>query len=197
MVENEQREHERIEIRMPTRMWLDEPLKGKPIVFEGYAQTRDLAIGGTFLESTYLLPIGFPLNLEMRLEDGSALVARGEVVHRIEPGSPMGRETGMGILFTEVDSENRERLLRFFVSGRIQEFYEQRFVVEFPHLESVLSLKDVALVINLWEDKEGRLTSLRKGQERGETTRGPSSGGRNLAAAKATTPQQGRPALNR
>ena len=31
-----------------------------------------------------------------------------------------------------------------------------------PHLESVLSLKDVALVINLWEDKEGRLTTLRK-----------------------------------
>jgi hypothetical protein len=65
-------------------------------------------------------------------------------------------------MFTKVDAENRERLLRFFVSERISEFYGERFLVEFPHLESVLSLEDVALVINLWEDKEGRLTSLRK-----------------------------------
>ena len=184
MADMERREHERIQIQMPTRMWLDEPLKGKPVVFEGHAQTRDLAIGGTFLEATYLLPIGFPLNLEMRLEDGTALVARGEVVHRIEPGSGKGRETGMGILFTEVDSENRERLLRFFVSDRVRQFYQERFVVEFPHLEQVLTLKEVALVINLWEDKEGRLTSLRKGQESGLNKRGSSSGGRNLAAAK-------------
>jgi len=171
MVDTERREHERIEIEMPTRMWLDEPYKGKPIVFEGHAQTRDLAIGGTFLRSTYLLPVGFPLNLEMTLEDGTPLKARGHVAHRIEGGENK-RETGMGIMFTEVDSENRERLLRFFVSDRVREFYEKRFVIEFPHLENVLTLKDVALVVNLWEDKEGRLTSLRKGQESGDNVRG-------------------------
>ena len=68
---------------------------------------------------------------------------------------------GMGVVFTVVDAENRERLLRFFVSDRIESFYRERFVVEFPHLASVFSLKDVALVLNLWEDKEGRLTALR------------------------------------
>jgi hypothetical protein len=85
------------------------------------------------------------------------LFARGQIVHR-------GGEDdsgGMGIAFTEVDAENRERLLRFFVSDRIKDFYHKRFLVEFPHLEQSVSLKDVALTINLWEDKEGRLTALR------------------------------------
>ena len=161
MASTNRREHERIEIQMRTRMWIDEPFRGRPITFEGYVRTRDLSIGGCFLESTYLLPAGFPMNLEMEMDDdsGDVLSARGEVVHRIEEGA--ARTTGMGIMFTEVDAANRERLLRFFVSDRIKDFYFNRFVVEFPHLESVLTLKDVALTINLWEDKEGRLTALR------------------------------------
>jgi hypothetical protein len=150
---------ERIEIQLPTRLWLDEARNGRQVQFEGHALTRDLAIGGTFLESNYLLPIGCPVNLEMTLDDGDTLSARGEVVHRIKQGE--GDEPGMGIVFTAVDAENRERLLRFFVPDRVSEFYQKRFVVEFPHLSSKMSLQDVALVINLWEDKEGRLTALR------------------------------------
>jgi hypothetical protein len=160
MVDVERRKHERILIEMPTRMWLEESYKGKAIAFEGFAKTRDLAIGGTFLESNYLLPVGFPLNLEMRISDDESLVARGEIVHTVDAGE--SHSPGMGMMFTEVDAENRERLLRFFVSDRIREFYDTRFMVEFPHLESKLGLKDVALVINLWEDKEGRLTTLHR-----------------------------------
>lgn len=167
MAYTEMRKHERIEIQMATRLWLDESYRGKQVLFEGFARSRDLAIGGTFIEATYLLPVGFPINLEMRIEeDGELILARGEVVHQITDSET--RDTGMGIAFTEVDAENRERLLRFFVSDRIREFYSNRFIVEFPHLEQVLSLKDVALVINLWEDKDGRLTTLgRPSDERG------------------------------
>ncbi len=160
MAEQERRKHERIEIEMPTRMWLDEPHKGTGIMFEGFASTRDLSIGGTFLHSNYLLKVGFPLNLEMRMSDNELLVARGEIIHCVAHDDA-ANEPGMGVQFTEVDAENRERLLRFFVSDRIKEFYNDRFLVEFPHLEQVLSLKDVALVINLWEDKEGRIAALR------------------------------------
>jgi uncharacterized protein (DUF952 family) len=160
MVDVERRKHERISIQMPTRMWLDEVYRGKHILFEGYSITNDLAIGGTFLVSDYLLPVGFPLNLEMRIDDHEFLLTRAEIVHSI--ANEEGHQPGMGVMFTEVDAENRERLLRFFVSERISEFYGDKFLVEFPHLESVLSLQDVALVINLWEDKDGRLTSLRK-----------------------------------
>ena len=144
---------------MRTRMWLDETIKSRAVQFEGFTRTRDLSIGGCFIESTYLLPVGYPINLQMLMEGGEELATRGEVVHRIDDEE--SRSSGMGILFTEVDAENRERLLRFFVSDRIKEFYYQRFVVEFPHLESTVTLKDVALTINLWEDKEGRLTALR------------------------------------
>jgi hypothetical protein len=160
MVDVERRKHERILIAMATRMWLDESHKGKNIVFEGFAKSLDLAIGGTFLESNYLLPVGFPLNMEMRISDDESLIVRGEVVHAIGEGE--SHVPGMGIMFTEVDAENRERLLRFFVSERIHEFYDTRFLIEFPHLEAKLSLQDVALVINLWEDKEGRLTTLHR-----------------------------------
>ena len=50
------REHERIIIEMPTRMWIDEPLGGRSIAFEGFATTRDLSIGGTFLHSSRTNP---------------------------------------------------------------------------------------------------------------------------------------------
>ncbi|MEZ4273510.1 MAG: PilZ domain-containing protein, partial [Myxococcota bacterium] len=154
---DERRDHERIDIQMKTRLWLDETVRGKHMQFEGYAETRDLAIGGTFVHSDYLLPMGSPINMEMLMDDVETLSARGEIVHILSDET-----RGMGILFTEVDAENRERLLRFFVSERVQEFYRERFVVEFPHLADSMTLKDVALVINLWEDKEGRLTALRR-----------------------------------
>ncbi len=157
MADDNRREHERIEIEMPTRLWLDEERKGKQVVFEGHAITKDLSIGGTFIASDYLLPLNFPVNLEMRINDRDVLAARGEVVHHL---GPTDGSVGMGIIFTAVDAENRERLLRFFVSERVREFYRERFVVEFPHLEKVMSLEDVALIVNLWEDKEGRLRAL-------------------------------------
>ncbi|MEO0811552.1 MAG: PilZ domain-containing protein, partial [Myxococcota bacterium] len=132
---------------------------GRQIVFEGYSETQNLSIGGTFLTSSYLLPVGFPINMEMDTGDGSVLSARGEIIHS---AAEHEKDPGMGVIFTEVDAENRERLLRFFVSDRIRKFYQGRFIQEFPHLESVLSLEDVALVINLWEDKEMRLSGLKK-----------------------------------
>lgn len=157
MANGNRREHERIELRMRTRMWLDETMNNRQVEFEGYATTRNLSIGGCFLESQYLLPAGYPLNMEMEMETGELLRCRGDIIHRAE----IDGQSGMGLMFTEVDAENRERLLRFFVSDSIKQFYRDRFVVEFPHLESVLTLKDVALILNLWEDKEGRLTALR------------------------------------
>src|SRR4051812_17089605 len=122
MAESERREHERIEIEMPTRMWLNEQRgKNRQVEFEGFAKTKDLAIGGTFIQSDYLLPLNFPVNLEMRMSNKELLVVRGEVVHHLGADDEGG--VGMGIIFPQVDAENRERLLRFFVSDRVKEFY--------------------------------------------------------------------------
>lgn len=146
---------------MPTRLWLDEKHNGRQISFEGHARTRNLAIGGTFLESSYLLPVGFPINLEIHLEDaGEILSARGAITHKLSEGESHG--PGMGVIFTALDEENRERLLRFFISDRIREFYDNRFIVEFPQLQHTISMRDVALIVNLWEDREMRLTALRE-----------------------------------
>lgn len=163
MADSDQRAHERIDIQMPTRLWLGESYRGREIAFEGFAKTQNLAIGGTFLRSSYLLPLGFPLNLEMQLDNGEVLQARGEVVHTVGVDESED-ESGMGVIFTHVDADNRERLLRFFVSDRIREFYDDKFIVEFPHLANVLSLQDVALVLNLWEDRENRLLALKNSE---------------------------------
>ena len=127
----DRREHERITIQMKTRLWLDETVAGRARLFEGFAETEDLAIGGTFIVSPFLLSTGTQVNLQMWIDDTETLSARGEIVHQV--GHDASRSSGMGIMFTEVDAENRERLLRFFVSDRIKDFYNNRFVVEFPH----------------------------------------------------------------
>ena len=169
MKDNERRINERIPIQMPTRMWLNEKLGSRDVEFEGFATTDNLAIGGVFLHSTYLLPVGFPVNLEMEIEEGESLDVRGEVVHGTtadESDLP-----GMGVLFTKLDAENRERLLRFFVSERIQTFYEERFSKQFPHLQGRFSLQDVALLINLWEDKESQFDAELHGGGTGSNTK--------------------------
>lgn len=158
---SERRDHERIELQTTVRLWLDEQHKGKHITFEGFARTRNIAIGGTFIESSYLLPVGFPINLEIQLEgNAEILAARGQVTHKLDETESHG--PGMGVVFTAVDEENRERLLRFFISDRIHDFYDNRFIVEFPQLRNTISLQDVALIVNLWEDREQRLTALRE-----------------------------------
>jgi hypothetical protein len=57
----------------------------------------------------------------------------------------------MGIEFLDVDARGREALLRYFTPLRYQAFYEE-FRVEFPHLEKLQPLRDVSLVLNLWEE---------------------------------------------
>ena len=197
MVNTERRDHERIDLEMPTRLWLDEVYRGKQLVFEGFAQTTNLAIGGTFVRSTYLLPVGFPINLEMHLADdvdGDVLRARGEVTHKQDDSDPGG--PGMGVLFTAVDEENRERLLRFFVSDRIREFYEKRFCFEFPALRNSLSLKDVALIVNLWEDRDGRLRELKDGTSAAAST-ATAAVSKRLVPAAAAAAKRGAPVHRR
>ena len=59
--------------------------------------------------------------------------------------------TGMGIEFLDVDAHGRETLLRYFSPVRYHKFYEG-FVQEFPHLKKELPLRDVSLMLNLWEE---------------------------------------------
>lgn len=179
-------------------MWISETYQGRNIEFEGYAETSNLAIGGVFLRSTFMLPLGFPINLEMTLDDDETLCARAVIAHRAtehEEDYP-----GMGVEFVTLDTDNRERLLRFFVSDRVETFYQDRFAVEFPHLLDKLTLRDIALVVNLWEDREGQISSLHLGSPQAAARKNPnlakkssSSLQRHRTSSSTRTPQRSNP----
>ena len=57
----------------------------------------------------------------------------------------------MGIEFLDVDAHGRETLLRYFTPQRYDQFFKD-FIGEFPHLKKDLPLRDVSLVLNLWEE---------------------------------------------
>jgi hypothetical protein len=65
---------------------------------------------------------------------------------------------GMGVEFLDVDAHGRETLLRYFTPERYENFFKD-FVEEFPHLKKAMPLRDVSLLLNLWEEwkvkKEG------------------------------------------
>lgn len=157
----ERRHHERSKLERRTRLWLREDEGGRLVEFEGFGTALNLALGGVFVHTTYLLPVGYPLNVEVEIEEGPTIVARAYVVHTVGEDDPSGSPSGMGLALIEVDSQNRETLLRYIVPTSVGEFFSERFIREFPHLENVLSLSDIALIVNLWQDKESRIDGMR------------------------------------
>jgi hypothetical protein len=146
LVTNTPRRYERIDIQLPCRLFIPgrEGLK-----FEAFTTSRNLGLGGIFVASSFLVREGLELFVELGLPDG-ALAIRSQVAHVI----PLQNErfpTGMGIEFLDVDAHGRETLLRYFTPVRYERFYAA-FVEEFPHLRKDLPLRDVSLVLNLWEE---------------------------------------------
>jgi hypothetical protein len=140
------RRYERIEIDLPVRLFIPGQ---KGLKFEAFCTSRNLGLGGLFLASTFLLPEGIGLSVELGLPDGP-LAIRSRVAHLVAQDDPQ-LATGMGVEFLDVDARGREALLRYFTPVRYQRFYGD-FAAEFPHLEAKLPLRDVSLVVNLWEE---------------------------------------------
>ena len=154
-VPDKNRRYERIEIELPCRLYIPEG-RGEGLKFEAFARSQNLGLGGVFLESTFLLKPEVNLWVELGLP-GEALSVNGRIAHTVglEDATLV---SGMGVEFLDVDSHARERLLRYFTPERYHVFFEG-MVAEFPHLEKELSLEDVSLMVNLWEEwkvrKEG------------------------------------------
>jgi hypothetical protein len=76
----------------------------------GDPRTRDLSMGGVFIETAHLLDVGDPVVLSFPLEDGKRLVVNG----RVRWVTPFGRiddpTPGMGIEFVGVDPARRDRI---------------------------------------------------------------------------------------
>ncbi len=146
MKQDETRRYERIDIELPCRLFIpgEDGLR-----FEAFTMSRNLGLGGIYVQSSFLLKVGLDLYVELGLPDG-ALAVRSRVAHAVELDH---REfpSGMGIEFLDVDAHGRETLLRYFTPTRYEQFYEA-FVEEFPHLKKELPLRDVSLMLNLWEE---------------------------------------------
>jgi hypothetical protein len=140
------RRYERIEIERPVRLFIQ---GDQGLDFEAFCTTRNMGLGGLFLESTFLMPEGLELTAELGLPDGP-LPIRSRVAHRVGQDDRT-HLTGMGIEFLDVNARGREALLRYFTPKRYERFYAD-FAAEFPHLKGKQPLRDVSLVLNLWEE---------------------------------------------
>ncbi len=143
---SETRRYERIDIELPCRLYV--PGDGG-LRFEAFCTSRNLGLGGIFVASTFLLKQGLELYVELGLPD-EPLSIRSRVAHAVGLEDPE-HQTGMGIEFLDVDAHGRETLLRYFTPVRYHKFYGA-FVEEFPHLKKPLPLRDISLVLNLWEE---------------------------------------------
>ncbi len=142
---SETRRYERIDIELPCRLYIPGT---DGLRFEAFCTSRNLGLGGIFLSSSFLLRQGVELFVELTLPE--PLPIRSRVAHVVGHDDDE-HATGMGIEFLDVDAHGRETLLRYFTPLRYHSFYE-KFVEEFPHLKKDIPLRDVSLVLNLWEE---------------------------------------------
>ena len=148
---SETRRYERIDIELPCRLFIPGP---GGLRFEAFAASRNLGLGGVFVATTFLLREGLEIHVELALPEGP-LAIRSRISH-VVGHDDSSLVTGMGIEFLDVDAHGRETLLRYFTPLRYEAFYRV-FTGEFPHLEKELPLRDVSLLLNLWE--EWKITS--------------------------------------
>ena len=146
MATSEIRRYERIDIELPCRLFI--PGDGG-LRFEAYATSQNLGLGGVFVATSFLLRVGLEVHVELALPEGP-LPIRSRIAHVVGHDDP-DLVTGMGIEFLDVDAHGRETLLRYFSPVRYHGFYEM-VTAEFPHLRKELPLRDVSLVLNLWEE---------------------------------------------
>ncbi len=72
--------------------------------FTSLAYSRDVSVGGVFIETKQPLAVGSELNLRFRLENESPIiVARAEVKYEVV-------KLGMGVLFIELSPDDRKRI---------------------------------------------------------------------------------------
>ena len=143
---SETRRYERIEIELPCRLYVP---GADGLKFEAFCNSRNLGLGGIFVASSFLLKQGLELFVELALPD-APLPIRSRIAHVVALDDPE-LDTGMGIEFLDVDAHGRETLLRYFTPLRYEKFYAA-FIEEFPHLKKSVPLRDVSLVLNLWEE---------------------------------------------
>ena len=143
-MENKRR-YERIPVSLPVRLYIEGE---RGLDFQAFCAAQNMGLGGLFIRSDFLLAEGLEVIAELKLPEGP-LAIRSQVAHRIV--AEEGESTGIGIEFLEVDAAGRETLLRYFTPDRYKRFHAD-FLAQFPHLKHRNPIRDVALLLNLWEE---------------------------------------------
>jgi hypothetical protein len=146
------RRYERIDIKLRCRLFIPDGPEGRKssgrLRFEAFVTSRNLGLGGVFVESAFQLKQDVEVTLELHLPNGP-LAILSRVAHVV--GSGGSHTPGMGIEFLDVDNHGRETLLRYFTPPAYREFH-RAIRSEFPDLAETFGLEDVSILINLWEE---------------------------------------------
>src|SRR5579872_4377032 len=85
------RRYERIDIALRCRLFIAEGSEGRKgagrLRFEAFASSRNLGLGGVFVESAFQLRRDLRLTVELHLPNGPLPIA-SRVAHVIGPGGP-------------------------------------------------------------------------------------------------------------
>lgn len=96
--------------RQLTRVPLDAEVQLEFENFSGFIRevSANLSLGGMFVKTRYLKPVGTTVRFEFRLKDHYRLIrGTGEVVWTRWRDQPPAQPAGMGIQFAELDAESR------------------------------------------------------------------------------------------
>ena len=85
--------------------------------------TQDLSVGGVFVATYQLLPIGTAVTIAFELPDGHRIEASGEVRWTRQEREEAGTRPGLGIAFTDLDPESVAKITEF-CAGLPARYYE-------------------------------------------------------------------------
>jgi uncharacterized protein (TIGR02266 family) len=116
----------------PTRATVRVPFEAEVVVeferFSGFLAeySSNLSLGGMFLTTRYLKPVGSDLRFEVRLKDSAPLVrGRGVVAWTRWQDQGPRRPAGMGVRFVDLDPQSRELIYKLvderLKSGKVGE----------------------------------------------------------------------------
>jgi uncharacterized protein (TIGR02266 family) len=120
------------EPQVPARATVRVPFEAEVVVeferFSGFLAeySSNLSLGGMFITTRYLKPVGTELKFELRLKDAAPLVrGRGLVAWTRWQDQGARRPAGMGVRFLDLDPDSRELIYRIvderLRSGQVSE----------------------------------------------------------------------------
>ena len=113
------------------------------IYAEGFFEldTADVSLGGLFIATDHLVPIGEKVRLVLHVPGGKpALNATGVVVRVVEEGSE-AQPAGLGIRFNGLDNESKTAIQRFLAAQIEQEHSQEGERRKSPRVERMVKLR--------------------------------------------------------